>query len=658
MRDLLWPRNLYRLSSPWYGRSHLLAERLEELYNGKTFGDLRLRENAPRLLINATDLTLGTTFHFSQQQFSLICSDLDRVPLSFAVAASSAVPILLTPMVLKNHANDCPLAPQRFEADVDNYRARLMAQDYRSYLDSRRRAYIHLVDGGLSDNLGVRGLLDEATALGGLGKMSRGLLQGTIRKMVLIAVNSERDPAERIEQSNEVPSNFQVMDSLIFGAGARATQETLAMMEDSAQQWAEEVRRSAGQSASPFAEGAEIYVISVNLRDAPERKEGLVPLLQIPTAFSIPGQDVRRLEDAGRDALRASPRFQQLKAALQARGPRSPPRDPRGAVLLPNRLASSHKENPMPLSPALTALPRKTAVTRAAAASALLCLLPLAAAAKTFVYCSEGSPENFTPALNTTGTSFDAAGPVYDKLVQFARGTTQVEPGLAQSWEVSPDGRTVTFKLRRGVNFHSGVNGFKPTRPFNADDVLFSFDRQWKPEHPYAKVSGGKYDYFADMDMPKLLEAIEKVDDLHRALQAQGSQRHHPRQPGDGLHLHPLRRIRRLPGQGQQEGAVRPGAGGHGGFLLCHLPEGRGDPLQGPTRRTGAKRAQVDDLVFAITPDPTARYSKLKKGECHFAVHAAAGGPAGDEEGPGAQGHRPGRSQHRLLGLQRGEAAL
>jgi dipeptide transport system substrate-binding protein len=103
-----------------------------------------------------------------------------------------------------------------------------------------------------------------------------------------------------------------------------------------------------------------------------------------------------------------------------------------------------------------------------------------AAGAKTLVYCSEGSPENFTPALNTTGTSFDAARPVYDKLTQFARGSTLVEPGLAKSWEVSDGGKTITFKLRKGVKFHIGVGGFTPTRDFNADDVLFSFERQWK----------------------------------------------------------------------------------------------------------------------------------------------------------------------------------
>src|SRR4030095_3696340 len=102
-------------------------------------------------------------------------------------------------------------------------------------------------------------------------------------------------------------------------------------------------------------------------------------------------------------------------------------------------------------------------------ASALMMSTMLAAGAaheKSLVYCSEGSPENFTPAINTTGTSLDAARPVFNKLVQFTPGTTKVEPGLAEKWEVSKDGLTLTFHLRKGVKFHSGVNGFTPTRDF------------------------------------------------------------------------------------------------------------------------------------------------------------------------------------------------
>ncbi|NBU15383.1 MAG: ABC transporter substrate-binding protein, partial [Alphaproteobacteria bacterium] len=135
---------------------------------------------------------------------------------------------------------------------------------------------------------------------------------------------------------------------------------------------------------------------------------------------------------------------------------------------------------------------------------AVLMLGATAVSAKTLVYCSEGSPESFTPAMNGTGTSFDANRPVFDKLTAFERGGTNVGPGLATSWDVTDGGKTLTFHLRKGVKFHSGVNGFKPTRDFNADDVLFSFNRQWKDTHPYFKVSGGKYDYFNDMDMPAL----------------------------------------------------------------------------------------------------------------------------------------------------------
>ena len=90
-------------------------------------------------------------------------------------------------------------------------------------------------------------------------------------------------------------------------------------------------------------------------------------------------------------------------------------------------------------------------------------------------------------------------------------------PGLAEKLGRHRRRHDITFKLRKGVKFHAGVNGFKPTRDFNADDVLFSFNRQWKADHPYAKVSGGKYDYFNDMDMPKLLEVHREEGRLHCA---------------------------------------------------------------------------------------------------------------------------------------------
>ncbi|MGL4984461.1 MAG: ABC transporter substrate-binding protein, partial [Plesiomonas sp.] len=119
--------------------------------------------------------------------------------------------------------------------------------------------------------------------------------------------------------------------------------------------------------------------------------------------------------------------------------------------------------------------------------------------ASTLVYCSEGSPEGFNPQLYTTGTTFDASSvPMYNRLIEFTRGTTQLEPGLAESWTVSEDGKVYTFALRKGVKFHSNKL-FTPTRDFNADDVVYSLMRQKDANHPYHKVSGGTYEYFQGM---------------------------------------------------------------------------------------------------------------------------------------------------------------
>lgn len=316
------PTSLYDLTSPWYGRSHLLARRLDELYRGKTYADLERDPRNPRLVISATDMSLGTSFEFTADQFSLICSDLRSVPLSFAVASSSAVPVLLSPTTLKNFALDC--RERGIVATVgansgDSYRVRMFRAQANSYLDASRRPYIHLVDGGLADNLGVRTLLDRALAGGGLGKTftEAGVPRGAVRKMVLVTVNSERDPTNNIDTSDRLPTIRAVADTLLFGAGARATMETQEFLADSAGQWRQDLHARSADGSDPFADDAEIHVIPVNLRDAAEG-ELRIGLLQVPTAFSISDDEVTRLIAAGRVALRRSPEFQTLVRSLRA----------------------------------------------------------------------------------------------------------------------------------------------------------------------------------------------------------------------------------------------------------------------------------------------------------------------------------------------------
>ena len=238
-----------------------------------------------------------------------------------------------------------------------------------------------------------------------------------------------------------------------------------------------------------------------------------------------------------------------------------------------------------------------------------------AAPAKTLVYCSEGSPENFTPAINTTGTSFDAARPVYNRLTEFKRGTTEVVPGLAESWEVSDGGKTIAFHLRKGVKFHS-LKDFKPTRDFNADDVLWSIDRQWKPEHPYFKVSGGKYDYFNDMDMPTLLDSVEKTDDHTVVMKL--------KTPNVAILANLAMDFMAIGSKEYADFLLKKGTPeqfdqapvGTGPFSFVAYQKDSVIRYKANKDFYGEKPL-VDDLVFAITPDATARYAKLKAGECH-----------------------------------------
>ena len=241
------------------------------------------------------------------------------------------------------------------------------------------------------------------------------------------------------------------------------------------------------------------------------------------------------------------------------------------------------------------------------------------AAPKTLVYCMENSPENFNPQINTTGTSLDANIPVYNGLVQFEIGTTTVIPALAESWELSKDGTVLTFHLRKGVKFHSSKT-FKPTRDFNADDVLFSFNRMWKTDHPYHAISGAKYDYFNDMGMPELLKSIEKVDDYTVRFTLS-----HAEAPILANMAMPFAYIMSAEYGDALLKAKTP-------EKIDHAPIGTG-PFVFEVYQKDALirykafddywggRPKLDRLVFAITRDATVRYAKLKKGECQVMAY-------------------------------------
>jgi dipeptide transport system substrate-binding protein len=245
---------------------------------------------------------------------------------------------------------------------------------------------------------------------------------------------------------------------------------------------------------------------------------------------------------------------------------------------------------------------------------ALLAATP--AAAKTLVFCSEGSPENFYPAVNTTGTSFDGSEPIYNRIVEFERGGTKVVPGLAEKWTISDDGTVYTFNLRKGVKWHTSRT-FKPTRDFNADDVLFSIDRQWKQDHPYFKVTSQNHSYFDDMAMPKLLKSVEKVDDYTIKITL-----NQPEAPFLADLAMPFAAI-----QSKEYADAMLKAGtpekidqdpiGTGPFSLLQYQKDAVVRYRAFPEYWGGK-AKIDDLVYSITPDASVRWAKVQKGECHL----------------------------------------
>ncbi|PWR22113.1 ABC transporter substrate-binding protein [Zavarzinia compransoris] len=262
---------------------------------------------------------------------------------------------------------------------------------------------------------------------------------------------------------------------------------------------------------------------------------------------------------------------------------------------------------------------RSLAAMTVAAAALAIGFGGQAQAAKTLVYCSEGSPENFNPQLNTTGTSFDAARPVYDRLVDFVPGTTETRPGLAESWSVSADGLTYEFKLRRGVKFHTGKT-FTPTRDFNADDVLFSFNRMWKKDHPYHGVSGGAYDYFGDMGMADMLASIDKVDDY--------TVRFVLTKPNAPFIANLAMDFATILSAEYADALLKAGTPekldqepiGTGAFSFVQYQKDAIIRFKANDAYWAGK-PKLDSLIFAITPDASTRWAKLKAGECHIAPY-------------------------------------
>ena len=331
----LSPRNWGALSSPRYGRSELAADYYDEiLFGGATFGDLLKQRNAPAVLVTGTDLSTGARFEFSQEQFDLLCSDLAPVRLARAAATSSAVPVVLSPVTYSNYGGGCGAAMPSWVQDVVKSdspsrpagRALLRFREIEELADSGRRPFIHVVDGGVSDNLGLRGALEAFEELEASENFRNDLGFAALRHIVVIVVNSRSDPSTDWDRSSTPPGFvWQLLQSSSLPID-HFSSDSVELLKDIAQRWANQRRlevaekRLAGmtkaeaEAAVPALSFDAIDVSFDALTDPEERRY----FMNLPTSFTLPPEAVDKLRAVGGRLLRESRSFQVLLRQIEA----------------------------------------------------------------------------------------------------------------------------------------------------------------------------------------------------------------------------------------------------------------------------------------------------------------------------------------------------
>lgn len=323
------PVNWGKLASPYYDRSDLAADYYNKhVFDGKTFGDL-LANKEPLIVINATDMVHGTRISFIQDAFDAICCDLSTFPVARACAASSAVPMVLTPISLRNYAGKCgyhvpealaeAMKPPR---DISNRRFDL-ANNMGPFLDSKKKPYIHLVDGGVADNLGLRAALERVTLMGDPWTTLKYARMENVHKVVFVVVNAETEIDDKWDRREKVPPFGAMLSSYSSIAIERYNMETVALLSESFPRWAEEIRKgrcgSNPISTKPGSCGdIEFYLVQVKF-DALDDEAERSYFKRLPTSFVLKPEEVDKLRDAARRILKDSKEFQRFVHDLQSR---------------------------------------------------------------------------------------------------------------------------------------------------------------------------------------------------------------------------------------------------------------------------------------------------------------------------------------------------
>jgi NTE family protein len=297
-----------------------MADLLDEaLFDGKTYGDLAGQKSRPGLLIHASDMATLSRFEFLQPQFDLLCSDMNQLPIAYASAASAALPLVLSPITLKNYAGHCGYQPSQWLSEASKSARpfqRQRAKELLSYLDTKKRPYVHLLDGGLSDNMALRGVLEGVGVIGGIEELFKNAGVQEVKKLVIFSINAETSPDVNEYRSDEVPVFSHAFSSMVDIPINRYSADTLMLMRFAVEKWRTDIRSRPPGVKSVLAPDADIYFIDVSLGalEDPVEQEYL---MRIPTTLYLTDEQIDHLLAAASTLIYKDPEFQRLMKDLQ-----------------------------------------------------------------------------------------------------------------------------------------------------------------------------------------------------------------------------------------------------------------------------------------------------------------------------------------------------
>ncbi len=318
-RWLLLPRNWGKLGSTLFNRTDLAAEYYDnQLFHNKTFS--QMKADKPLIIINTTDISAGSSFAFTPENMRWICSDLGGYPVSRAVAASSAVPGVFSPITLKNFSG-CRL-PQTIQSHPPKPGQQLSRQDNEAFIvhqyrDKKRYPYLHLVDGGVTDNLGIRSVLYTVALQGDdFPALLKHYGLEHINTVAVIVVNSSTDIPPQIAQAAEEPNLERTVGAVTTIQSKRYNSDTLDLLNQKMTQWAAQMRRhQCGEEAKSSCQSMPFYSIELNLKQLPDALAEETSLY--PTSLELTQEQVDKLIDAGQYLLKKNPTYQKFIQQLK-----------------------------------------------------------------------------------------------------------------------------------------------------------------------------------------------------------------------------------------------------------------------------------------------------------------------------------------------------